>query len=566
MKKTTIYVDIDDDIAGIAEKVEKADQKIVALVLPKRPSVLQGSVNMNLLRKISEDASKNIVLITNDEQVLALAGLIGVHVSTSLQSKPYLPSQVAETAPVIDEVSDILGGDIDPAQPDVYIDDKKVDLKTPIGELAGIETDDEIDLDNEEPEKIVTTTEDDESTKNTKKSGRKKIAVPNFGAFRTKLALGIGALVLLIGAFYWAFVIAPIASITLSTEKSDANAKITLTASKDQATVDAEKGLLPAVRKEDKQKLSGSFTATGQKDVGTKASGTMTIQNCDYSDGFTLPAGTRFTNSGKAYVSAQVAVVPKFTGPSSSCSLTGNSSGKVTISVTAESVGDSFNLSSRSYSVSGIPDSQNVDAVGSAMGGGTTKLVKIVTAEDVETAKGKVLATAADNVKGKVSTLLTNEGLVPIADTFVTAEAVPVSSVAVDAEASIDVTLTIEITSSMLGVKRSDIDPLLTKELTKKIMPSTQKIYSTGSDKAIIAVIERPSTDTVKMTVAVTGKIGPNIDQNQLKKDIAGKKAGDAKQSLETRPGVSKADIRLSPFWVFSVPKNTKKITVQINE
>ena len=565
MKKTTIYVDIDDDIAGIAEKVENAEQKIVALVLPKRPSALQGSVNMNLLRKISDDASKNIVLITNDEQVLKLAGQIGVHVSTSLQSKPYLPSQIVDASPVIDEVSDTPSGDADPAQPDVYVDDKKVDLKTPIGQLAGMDSDDEIELDNGD-EESGDASPDAESTKDTKKTGRKKISVPNFGAFRTKLTMGIGATILLIGVFYWAFVIAPKASITLTTEKSDANAKITLTASKDQATVDAEKGLLPATRKEDKQKLNGTFTATGQKDVGTKASGTMTIQNCDYSDGFTLPAGTRFSNNGKGYVSSAQVTVPKFTGSSSSCTLTGSSSGKSTVSVTAESSGDSFNLSSRSYSISGIPDSAHVDAVGSVMGGGTTKIIRVVSAEDVETAKGKVLATAADNVKGKVSTLLSNEGLVAISDTFVTSVGAPVTSIAVDSEATADVTLTIEITSSMLGVKRTDIDPLLTKELIKKITPATQKIYSTGSDKAIIAVIERPNADTVKMTVAVTGRIGPNIDRTQLKKDIAGKKAGDAKQALEARPGVAKADIRLSPFWVFSVPKSTKKITVKINE
>jgi hypothetical protein len=200
------------------------------------------------------------------------------------------------------------------------------------------------------------------------------------------------------------------------------------------------------------------------------------------------------------------------------------------------------------------------------MGGGTSKIVKVVTAEDVEAAKSKVLEKAADNVKGKVSALLSAEGLLPISDTFVSNVGAPSPSVAIDAEASVDVTLTIEITSSMLGVKRSDIDPLLNKEIGKKINSATQKIYATGSDTAIIAVTERPSADVVKMTVAVTGKIGPNIDQDQMKKDIAGKKAGDAKQLLESRPGISKADIRLSPFWVFSLPKKSQKITIQINE
>ena len=560
MKKTTIYIDIDDDIAGIAEKVENAEQKIVALVLPKRPSVLQGSVNMNLLRKISDEASKNIVLITNDEQVLKLAGQIGVHVSTSLQSKPYLPTQAVDTSPIIEEVSDGPSGDVDPAQPDVYVDDKKVDLKTPIGELAGIESDDEIELDNGDEDDKGPSTED-ETAKGVKKKS-KKIVVPNFGSFRTKLTLGIGGLILLIGIFYWAFVIAPKASITLTTEKSDANAKITLTASKGQLTVDAEKGLLPAVRKEDKQKLTGTFAATGQKDVGTKASGTVTFKNCEDSTSITLPSGTGVSKGAYTFITQKAVTLSggTFSGGGSVCT----SASSEAVAVIASGSGDQYNLSPGTYTVAG--GYGNIIASGTSMGGGTSKLIKVVTAEDVETAKGKALATAADNVKGKVSTLLSNEGLIPIADTFVSAEAAPVTSVAIGAEASADATLTIEVTSSMLGVKRTDIDPLLTKELAKKITLATQKVSSTGSDKAIIAVTERPSADTVKMTVAVTGKIGPNIDQTQLKKDIAGKKAGDVKQSLEARPGVSKADIQLSPFWVFSVPKNTKKITVKINE
>lgn len=557
MKKTTIYIDIDDDIAGIAEKVQNADQKIVALVLPKRPSVLQGSVNMNLLKRTSDEASKNIVLITTDEQVERLAGQIGMYISPSLQSKPFIPSVVAEVTSSVDEVSDMGADTVDPAQPDVYVDDKKVDLKTPIGELAGITAeDDEIELDNADE---VDSSAPEDIKEGEKPTAGKKIRVPNFALFRSKLLLGIVALVLLIGGFYWAFYIAPKADITLATEKSDSNAKITVTASKTQATVDAEKGLLPAVRKEDKQKLTGTFTATGQKDMGAKASGTVTLKNCGDSTPVTVASGTGVSRGALTFITQGSVTLPAagLSGGSPVCSA------GVDVSVVANQPGDQYNVSSGSFTVA---SDFVLSANGGPMGGGTTKIVKVVTAADVDTAKSKVLEKAADNVKGKVATLLGNDGLVAIQDTFISDVGAPSSSVAVDAEATSDVTLTVEITSSMLGVKRSDIDPLLTKELDKNINASTQKIASTGSDKAVIAVVERPSADVVKMTVAVTGKVGPNIDQAQLKRDIAGKKAGEAKQLLEARPGVSKVDIRLSPFWVFSLPKDTKKVRVQINE
>jgi len=565
MKKTTIYIDIDDDIAAIIDKLTNAEQKIVALVLPKRPSALQGSVNLQLLKKSAEDGAKNLVLITTDEQVIRLAGQISLHVSSSLLSKPYLPTIEATDDSRVEELSD--DGAVskttesaDPAQPDVYADGEKVDLATPIGVLVG---DDEIELDNSDPVEDLGATMDE-----TSKNGliAKKIRVPNFNKFRTKMIAGTSGVVLLGLFLFWALTIAPKATVVLSTEKTDTQAKITITGSKDTLVVDAEKGLVPATRKEEKQKLTGTFVATGQKDIGEKATGTMTIRNCDYPDGFTLPAGTKFTNSGKSFVSTTSVSVPDFSGPSFSCNLDGDEAGKANVAVTAESPGDSFNLSSRSYTISSIPSEADVDAVGGAMGGGTTKIAKIVSAEDIAAAKSKVLESSADNIKGKLSQLLKDEELLPIEDTFVTAQGEPTSSVAVGADAPTDPTLTIEVTSSMLGIKFSDVEPLISKELEKTIDLATQKIYKSGLDGAILAVIERPGADTVKLTVATTASIGPNLSPETVAADISGKKAGEAKQLLEARPGVAKADIQLSPFWVFSLPNKTSKISVSINE
>ena len=47
--KDTIYVDIDDEITGIIDKLRNSDAKVVALVLPKRATVFQSIVNMKLV-------------------------------------------------------------------------------------------------------------------------------------------------------------------------------------------------------------------------------------------------------------------------------------------------------------------------------------------------------------------------------------------------------------------------------------------------------------------------------------------------------------------------------------
>src|SRR4051812_45143776 len=89
--KDTIYVDVDDDITTIIDKVEAAKAKIVALVLPKRAGAMQSVVNMRLLKRSAENAGKNVVLITGEASLLPLAGAAGLHVAKSLQSKPIVP-------------------------------------------------------------------------------------------------------------------------------------------------------------------------------------------------------------------------------------------------------------------------------------------------------------------------------------------------------------------------------------------------------------------------------------------------------------------------------------------
>src|SRR3954466_5799061 len=90
--KDTIYIDVDDEITGIIDKVEGAKQKIVALVLPKRAAALQSIVNMRLLKRSADNADKNVVLITSEGALLPLAGAAGLHVAKNLQSKPVIPA------------------------------------------------------------------------------------------------------------------------------------------------------------------------------------------------------------------------------------------------------------------------------------------------------------------------------------------------------------------------------------------------------------------------------------------------------------------------------------------
>ena len=95
-QKDTIYVDVEDEITTIIDKVKNSSNKLVALVMPKRSSVLQSTVNMKLLKRAADSSKKQLVLITAETSLLPLAAEIGLPVAKNLQSKPAIPVIDAE--------------------------------------------------------------------------------------------------------------------------------------------------------------------------------------------------------------------------------------------------------------------------------------------------------------------------------------------------------------------------------------------------------------------------------------------------------------------------------------
>ena len=89
--KDVIYIDIDDEITAIIDKLRTSEARIVALVLPKRATVFQSSVNMKLLKKAADESKKRLVLITSEANLMPLASSIGLYVAKNLQSKPEIP-------------------------------------------------------------------------------------------------------------------------------------------------------------------------------------------------------------------------------------------------------------------------------------------------------------------------------------------------------------------------------------------------------------------------------------------------------------------------------------------
>ncbi len=551
--KDVIYIDVDEDITGIIGKLQDSSGKIVALVLPKRAAVLQSIVNLKLLKRTADETKKNLVLITSESALLPLAGAVGVHVAKTLQSKPSIPAapKSFEDTVEVDE-SDAIGND-----------DNEVDVSKPVGELAGLppkDDDETIDIDNDDEDLPATTV----PTKAKKPKLNNKLKVPNFDAFRTRLIIGVAALVLLIVGWFVAFRVLPTAHIVIKTDNSTVTSDMTITASPKAKTLSEADQTVPAEAKQLKKSDSQNVPTTGQKDVGTKATGnvTLTLADCAQPQ-VTVPAGTAVSSGGLNLIT-QVDVTLQSVRIGTTCrnsDFPQVSTGKV--KVEAQNAGDQYNLSARNYTVTGF---SNVSAAGTAMAGGTSKVIKIVSQADIDGAKQKMLEADNAAVNQEISDQLKADGYIPIVETISASNTVVTATPNVGEESD-QVAVSVTTTYEMIGAKKDDVKTLLEADIKKHIDTSKQNILDNGLDKAVLHATENKlANGNYRFTLQTTAEVGVQQDANAIKKAIAGKKKGEVQAYISARPGVKDVQVSYSPFWIYRTTKSTNKITITFQQ
>ena len=547
MNKDVIYIDVDDDVTAIIGKIKKAKEKIVAIVPPKRAGTLQSAVNLRLLDRMARSDKKQLVLITHNQALVALAAAAKIPVAKNLQTKP----EIADVpAIIVDNGDDIIDG----SQIPVGDHAKSVPVKdgTRVAEAPRSDAIDTTDL-NIDGEDVAAGAAATAATKSAvKKSGKNRPKIPNFDTFRKKLILGIAGGVGLVALLIWMFVFAPAATviITASTTPVPVSTSVKLGGT---AATDYEAGIITSVSQQEKKDETVEFTATGQKDVGEKATGTLRISRLSQ-EAYGVPAGTRFTASGgKVFLTQEAVTIPAYTVCFPSLC-----AGSVNVDVTAAAAGTDSN--GVTGSASG-PDSISGTFQGSTSGG-TTKIAKVVSAEDIERAQGQLIGASTDAQKDALSKKFTN-GEIVIESSFSVERGQAVSAPAVDQEAPDGkATLTVPTTYTLQAVPETDLDSFLKSYLDAKIDTDSQKIYSTGVDDATLSNF-RKDGETSLVSLNATGSVGPKIDEAQIKDTVKGKRYGDVQQTLESQEGIKAVDIQFSYFWVRTVPNNTDKITIE---
>jgi hypothetical protein len=555
--KDTIYIDVDDEITAVIDKVRSSHEKIVALVLPKRATVFQSIVNMKLLKRTADEAKKHLVLITSEAGLLPLAGSVGIYVAKTLQTRPEVPPAPGHTDRSEDqeEAVDMADGG-----------DEKIDASRTVdsyiggggaAESADLDDDQPIELDNATTGAASAAT-GAKSKKDKGKKGGRKFAIPDFNKFRTWIVIGGAALVALILIWYFGFVVMPRATVTVKTDSMAIRANFDLELDTKAKEVDIEDGVVPAAKQETQKTASEQVEATGQKDNGTKAAGevSMTAGACSGSAPNGVPAGTGMTANGLTFITEDSAsFTPKLSG--GQCSWIASAP----TAIVAQNNGLNYNVSSGTkFAVVGRAD---VTAVGMTTGG-TSQIVKVVTQADIDKASQKISAQDNSAVRTELAKALESQGLFVINETFAAGTPEITTSSKVGDEAA-NVSVTQKTTFSMFGAKQDHLKKLIDNAVADDIDPTKQKVIDYGLTEAIYKM-QSPQPSSVLVSFSGTAIAGSDLNISEIKRQVAGKKANTAKEIIGKYPGVTEVKVDYSPFWVKSIPKKESKITITVEK
>lgn len=539
MNKDVIYIDIEDDITGIIGKVKDAGTKIVALVPPKRIGILQSVVNLKLLQKAANEADKRVVLITSDHSLTALAAGVKIPVAKNLQSRPEVP-QISAPQEAEDE---IINGK------ELPVGDVAKSLGTAAaGGSVAEDISKNVDLNDvtQTPPKPMPKKLDQVS----KVVGKAKMGIPNFNKFRKMFFIFGGLGVALIVFLVWALVFAPHATVTINAKTTNVDIQKPLVLRTDVGSSDTKNGVIKPVVQQLKKSVANEFTATGTKDIGNPAKGTMTVSNGANSDPITVPAGTTFAGADGHNFSSDTGL----TVPGAKVQNGAIQPGTATVSVTAAAIGPDYNVAAQNYSVQGF---SGLGASGAAMAGGTKQTVTVVAQADVDKAKSQL---ATQDVNAAKTELKKQFGpdLQVIEESFTADQSAPTVSPDVGQQAQ-TAKLTVETTYTYLAIARADVKAILTGAVNDAMQgKADQQTYSLGDSSVAFQNFQKADTNSFTTRLVTTGYIGPKFDTKQLASQLVGKRFGEIQAIISPISGVSSVDVAFSPFWVTNVSSADK--------
>lgn len=575
-----IFLEPNEEITSVIDKLAAASGGKVAVVVPKNSTLFQSLVNLKLLAKQAKELGRDVVIITGNKVGQRLANQVGIETYASLgtvrdtprggqslsQDTPPPPETLPDGTPVRRYVPPQPG---EPEEPAVSDGDAgpveamtqsvpeapetvpiSVEAKPPASVApVAISVQDKTDVDKEPPVP---------APQNTATSPELPAIVSRNSAPRREFHFQlpwkslVAAVALLLIAFLVTYVLLPKATITVTLPAKAVSETLDLAV---RTVADQSENSIPGNLLTVDKSLTKQITATGKKDIGTKATGSVAFKNCEDTQTHSIPAGSKVTASGKTFTTNATLTIPagSFSGGGTVCN-----SSAVSVTVTAEVAGEAHNLANGSFTING--KSSRISGTGTTSGG-TTKQVTILTQEDVDKGLAELEKQAGEEATAELTIKAEGQTIVAGAITQ-TAQTRAADKKVGDQVDAATVTLVTAVSAIVFDSKTAESK--LTDALTKKIDAGQRLEIPEGEQPTI--TFKEYSADKTVMTISIDGGgYGvPDVSKRDLATAVRHATSAQAESRLKDKYEATEVKVNLHPsWWLDRLPLLSGAITVE---
>lgn len=659
----TFYIDIDEEITSIVERIRKAQVSEIVMVVPKRALLIQSIVNLKILKKEADEMRLQLMMITQDKLGKVLIEKTGIFVQQKMDNIAEEEINLKEEGRIGEEEYDAKieapegkksKNRLDKIGSESYFSEEKLkeeteeteeqdnkiksrvkqqkkddeeekiinrELVVGVGEDMG-KRQSSMDINSknkpkgslravEAGHKIITTETQEKPTKQITRKGffqrssqnesfadgignrsedkkiedfffppknierwQKKAKKDNLEDYN--LSSGIhkwfwmfGIISILVIAGIVVYVFLPKATLVITAKIKTKSIDSEIIGDININSSDYEKEVIPAKLILANEELSKKFDSTGNKSVSNqKAKGKVVIYNEYNSNPQPLVATTRFlTEDGKLFRLVKGVTVPGMTKNGEEMK-----PGTIEVDVMADESGENFNIGPSKFTIPGFKDSGNekyskfyAKSIESMTGGGSgSEKTNFVTADDISSAKTKILPELNEKIKETMQDLA-GDGAIVFDDSVYNEEAIyKLSNSAGDVADSFQIT--VQMKASAIVVNEREL-----KDMAAKMISRAGDGQLNIDSNSIILDFGRASADfkneTIDIKFRASGEISPNINVDAIKKDILGKKEDDLTAYLRTFSDIEKAEVNYWPSFINSkIPFRESRVSVVLDK
>lgn len=382
-----------------------------------------------------------------------------------------------------------------------------------------------------------------------------KLPRPSFSFSGRRNLVGVVSVALL-GIFlmgglaYWYL---PRATVTVYVAPKRLERDISFTVNTETDVISNERRVVPG--RFASAEISGEKTksTTGTKTVGERAKGEVTIYRTGPT--ITLPTGTiltapndlRFTLDSQAQIASGSAARP----------------GEANASITAADIGAQYNLAAETvFSVANFSESDLQAENSAALSGGSSREISAVSEEDRETLEEELASELTNKGLENIKSGLT-EGEILIAESVKLRSVEKSFSHKLGDEAD-TLKLSMSAGAEALVLPKDAINGFLASELREEVPEGfvlrQEQIQSTFK-------IEEEGSATKEVSAHVVANLLPQVNPEDISRNIAGKYPDIAKNYLSSIPGFTRAEIAFSisfPGRLKTLPRLARNIVVEV--